>query len=125
MIDPFNRIKVDFAGKGVVYTATKNSTTDHDLLLTSDYLLNGGSICVDKAVVGDTITCQVLDNALTVKKEWITDWPICPGEPIEIITEQAAEIPANYYLRIKYTSIGTVDDVKVLIGYRLHKVVTS
>jgi hypothetical protein len=121
MINPFDHIQVDFCGEGAQYTATANSTTDHDLLVSAEKLLNGGTVYFDKAIVGDKFTCQVLDNSLVVKKEWVTDWPVIPGYPTEFLVKQAAIIPANYHLRIKYTSTSLTDDVTILVGYGLYK----
>lgn len=130
MIRPFVNNETDFIGTGKIATATKEATTDIDLLVAERRLINGGIIYFDKCAIGDSFTCQIVDvdgvyaEEGTVLNEWMKDWPAMPGAHTDLVTEQAGDIPPGVYLRIKYTSIGTIDDVKVLIGYRLYKVLS-
>jgi len=126
-ITPFSSNAVEFKGKGVKGTATKEATTDIDLKITEGSLINGGLLYTNNAVVGDKFTCQVVDKdgiyypAGTVLNEWITNWYAMPNTKMDLTTPQAGAIPANVYLRIKYTSIGTVNDVDVIVNYKLNK----
>ena len=128
MINPFLNNETDFDGVGVIGTAVKNTTTDIDLLVSNERLINGGLIHCENAIAGDTFSCQVVDKdgvyypAGTVLSQWMTNWPAIPDHPFDLITEQAAKIPAGVYLRVKYTSTSTTTDVKLCVGYRLYKV---
>ena len=130
MIRPFEHNETDFDGQGKIFTAAKNSTTDHDMLIPAQRIINGGVAYFDKAVIGDTFTAQVVDvdgvyaPAGTVLNQWLTDWPVFPSKVSDMLIEQAGDIPAGVYLRIKYTSTGATDDVKIMIGYRLYKVIS-
>lgn len=129
MIHIFDKEETDFNGQGKIAVATKNSTTDIDLLVSTEHIINGGIIYCDKSVVGDYFQCQVVDKdgvyaaPGTVLAQWMTNWPVVPSQSVNIKIEQVGQVPAGVYLRVKYTSIGTTDDVKVLIGYRLYKVI--
>lgn len=128
MLQPFSDNLVEFKGLGTIATATKNSTTDIDLVLSEARLLNGGHMYADKAILNDYIVAQVVDvddilgyGAGFVAKEWITKWYVIPNIYQRIETPQAGEILAGLYLRLKYTSTGTVDDVTILVNYNTFK----
>lgn len=125
MINIFNSIETNFRGKGKIFTASKDSITSHDLSISAQRLMNGGTIYFDKSIIGDSFTIQLVDaDLVSVLDEWVTDWPVIPGHPTNIVTEQAGDLPANTYLRIVYTSTGLVDDVKILVAYRLYEAIT-
>lgn len=126
---PFSTSDFDFQGNGVLATATKTTTTDIDLVVPSPGMyVNGGEVYAKDAVIGDYIVCQVIDKdnvlgygANTVLKQWITKWYIIPDTKMELSTPYAGFIPAGVYMRTKYTSIGTTNDVTLLGNYFFHK----
>lgn len=129
MLDITN--KFDYTEHAINGTATKTTTTNIDLKITTEKTwINGGAILYKNAAWGDYITAQVVDkdNVLgygsnVVLAEYITKRYIHPDEHYdEIELPYAGEIPQNTYLRIKYTSVGTSTDVDVAANYFLHKV---
>ena len=101
MIHIFNKEETDFDGQGKIATATKNTTTNIDFLVSTYRLINGGLIYCDKAIVGDYFQCQIIDidgvyeTAGTIINQWMTNWPVIPGEHINIKIEQVGEIPGS------------------------------
>ncbi len=126
---PFSDNSVEFKATGIMATVSKGTEGDIDLAIgTEARLLNGGHLYAQQGVVGDTITAQIVDvdnllgqGANFVVKEWIKDWYIIPDLLQHIRTPQAGEVPAGLYVRLKYKSTGTANDVKVLINYDLYK----
>jgi hypothetical protein len=120
----------DYAEDAIKVTATKTSTTDHDFKVTgSATWLTGGEIIYKNAVWGDYIEAQVIDidNVLglgvnTVLKQYITKKYLHPDlKRIDLTLDYAGKIPQNTYLRLKYHSVGTTNDVDFCINYHLHK----
>lgn len=118
----------DFYGNGVHGTATKNTTTSFDFKVDKDECYcSGGEIIVKDAEHGDYIEIQVidLDNIFgygagavlaTYLKKWFVDYR---GKNV-LEVPYAGYIYKNLYLRLKYTSIGTTNDVKVAVNYSFH-----
>lgn len=120
--------KYDFAGNCANGTVTKNTTGDIDFKLPETLKVSGGEILTDKAIHGDTLVVQIVDvdgidfEAGTVLKTYITKWGHDSITQKSILDNSyAGEIKKDYYLRVKFTSTGTTDDVKVVVNYYLHK----
>ena len=119
----------DYAENGSTYTATKNSTTDHDFKVTgvSTYL-TGGEFGYNDAVWGDYIQAQVIDidnvlgfGANTVLKNYIVKRYLHPtNASVDLVVAGAGKIPQNTYLRIKYVSVGTVTNPTFYTNYHLY-----
>jgi len=123
------RNKFDFAGNGVIGTATKNTATDIDFKITetNGAFLNGGKLLLQDHIWGDWFEIQVIDidgviyTAGTIVKNYIKKWYVHPNiDSLEIHAEYAGQVPKDLYLRCKYHSTSTTTDVKVAINYRLH-----
>lgn len=119
----------DYAENGNKFTATKNSTTDHDFKITgSATWLSGGELIYQNAVWGDYIEAQIVDvdnvlgyGAGTVLKHYIKKRYLHPDvKYVDLSLDYAGKIPQNTYLRIKYHSVGTVLDVDFAVNYHLH-----
>jgi hypothetical protein len=117
--------------RGNKFVATKNTTTNNDMQITDDCLIDGAVLIVLGGVIGDKITAQVIDKdnifgygANTVLGQYVTDWYINPQESFQLDFNSTypAKLFTGLYLRIVYTSIGTENDVDVIINYKLHKV---
>jgi len=120
----------DYSENAVQGTMSKDSVSSLDLKITEDNVyLNGGEILYQDAVWGDYITMQVVDidnvlgyGANTVLKEYIHKRYIHPElKSDEVCLPYAGMAPKNTYLRLKYTSVGTTNDVKVAANYYLHE----
>jgi hypothetical protein len=125
---PFATGDFEFNGESTgLVTATKTTTTDHDFLISESLYINGGEIITEGSEIGDTCQFQVVDvdgvyaPAGTVLKTWINKWGVYPGKSQSIETAYAGVVPAGAYLRVKYTSIGVTNDVKLVVNYRLHR----
>lgn len=115
-------------------TMTKNTTTDKDWKMpqlayqgqNKQSVMDGIEFFCDKAVLGDKITFQVIDidNVLgygpnIVLDEFGKDWYVMPGNT-ETIRLYKAKLIKDVYIRVKYTSVGTVDDVKFVCNLFRH-----
>ena len=71
------------------------------------------------AEIGDTVKFQMVDKdglvypAGTILDEFGTDWNISP-DTLEDIRLFKSKVYPGFYLRVKYTSVGTVNDVKFM-----------
>ena len=124
------RNKFDYSEDGTIGTATKNTTTDLDFKITGNKVyVQGGQIIFKNAAWGDYITAQVVDKdnvlgsgAGTILNEYITKRYLHPElKKSELEVPYAGMVPQNTYLRIKYTSVGILDDVEFAVNYSLHK----
>jgi len=123
-IDPLaDTANLFFRGTGKKFTATKNSVTDHDFTLPFDRKMNGVQLILKNHVFGDTVKFQVVHPVYGILNEFGTDWNLVEDKqdqsPIKI--EYPANIPTGLILRIKYASVGTVNDVSVNANYFLHE----
>lgn len=119
----------DYAENGNKFTATKDSTTDHDFKVTGTKTwINGGEFLYKNAVWGDYIEAQIIDidnvlglGANTVLKHYIVKRYLHPDvKCVNLELDYAGKIPQNTYLRIKYHSVGTTNDVDIAVNYHLH-----
>jgi|DEB0MinimDraft_6_1074348.scaffolds.fasta_scaffold13184_4 hypothetical protein len=110
---------------GFQFTATKDTTTTQDFKIPVDFHLRNGDIeCVNN-VACDSVSFKIVDvdgiayPAGTVLKQYVHN--------INIPTNGYYEFPTNkktvlnlkdFYLRVEYTSKGTVNDVTVLCNMR-------
>lgn len=123
------RNKFDFAANAFEGTATKDSTTDIDFKMSENLFLNGGLLLYKDAAWGDYFAIQIIDidnilgyGANTILKNYITKWYVHPDTHcLELHAEYAGKVLKDLYVRLKYTSVGTTNDVKVKVNLRLHK----
>ena len=111
-------------------TANKNNITDIDYLVSEERYITGVRLIACDAVIGDSVDFQIVDkdNILgygagvvldTFGESWWID-PTTPTQP-DVVVSYPAKILAGLYIRVKYTSIGTADDVDVRANLYLHK----
>jgi len=115
-------------------TMTKTTTTTKDWKMpqlaysgqNKQSVMDGIEFFADKSAVGDKITFQVVDvdnilgyGAGLVLDEFGTDWFVMPGST-ETIRLYKAKLVTNLYLRVKYTSVGTTDDVQFICNLFRH-----
>lgn len=118
-----------FRGKGITGTATKNDSSNIDYKLTEERYINGVNLILKDHVWGDSVKFQVVDKdgvyypAGTVLDEFGTDWYVDPAicAQGQIIIPYPAKVIANLYLRIVYSSVGTVNNVSLKANLFLHK----
>lgn len=128
---PFATPDVQFAGEGVSGVALKNATTDIWIKLANAFYLSGGEYFTVGSVAGDTLQVDVVDKdgiyypagTVLVSPAYMKSWNIPPadGALFKFERSYSAKPPANVYLRFRYTSIGTVNDVKFYANIYLHK----
>lgn len=116
--------------KGISGTATKDTTTNIDYELTEDRYINGVRLMLKDHVDGDYVDFQIIDidnilglGANTVLDEFGSTWYMDSAirtQP-DVIVPYPAKILKDLYIRIKYTSVGTTNNVKVRANLYLHK----
>jgi hypothetical protein len=125
-----NTDNLRFRGTGVAGTITKNTTGNIDYKLTENRFINGIHLLIKNHVWGDNIDFQVIDidNILgygtnVVLDEFGSDWYINPDKCDQgaLRIEYPALLNKDLYVRIKYTSTGTTNDVEVKCNLFLHK----
>ena len=128
LLRPFAKDSVEFKGEGKGGTITKDTTQNVDLKLTEDMYCDGGFLYASDAEFGDYIKSQVIDiddilgyGENYVLKTWIEKWYVIPNQIMHVKVNQGGAISANLYLRLKYTSIGTINDVQFAINYHLYR----
>lgn len=119
---------ITLSGDAIKATATKNTTTNIDLKLTKDKIIQGGYLFNQNAVFGDWVEFQIIDidnilglGANTIIAQFINKWYINSehSQAMKISTRQGKKILKDLYVRCIYHSIGTVDDVEICINYIL------
>lgn len=119
--------------KGYSSAATLGATTNHNFAVgAEDRYMNGLVILLKDHVFGDTMALQVVDvdnllgfGAGAMLNEFGTSWNVAGDQQNQglISFPYNAKINAGLYLRVVYTSTGTVE-VKVRVNFLLHKKVT-
>jgi len=119
----FEKSKLFKDAKGVIGTATKETTTNLDLVLTDDVLMTGGVFLAQGAEWGDKVDFQVIHPTAGVVAQFITDWYLNPDSTLQPIPKSSypAKLAAGLTLRVVYHSVGATD-VKVAINYDREKV---
>ena len=127
----FSTPDFQFDGDAILATCTKNTSTNVDFKVgtagTGFHYINGAVAFTDKAVMGDYASSSIIDidnilgyGANTVLSSYIAKWYINPNMQLDISTPYAGKILNGLYIRTTYTSVGTVDDVKLAVNYRFH-----
>ena len=118
-----------FRGTSFSGTATAGVTTDIDILISEVRWINGGCLILKSHAFGDSITFQIVDKdnifgygAGTVLDEFIKDFYMNDQSQAQdqIMLDYPARLPANIYMRLKYTSTGATN-VDVKCNLFLHK----
>jgi len=110
---------------GFNFVATKTTVTDNDLLLPVKYM-RGAGVETENHEFGDWVTVQMVDvdNVLGAGAGYVADQfgkevQIPKSGLFTVLSESlSSAIPAGLYIRIKYNSVGTVNDVKVRCNCR-------
>ncbi len=112
--------------KGIISgTAIKNTVTNLDYQMEQLAWLgsnkvgyfDGVDFYAQDGIVGDAVSFQVVDKdglvypAGTVLEEFASNWNIVPGIK-DTIRLFKSKIYPGFYIRVVYTSVGTVNDVK-------------
>lgn len=136
-----------FRGRGVRGIATKTTTTNLDFLISEERWINGVNLILKNQTVDDDIRFQIVDKTYVyagvlypatytggiawsvaqpsgvILDEFGETWNMSEDSQDQgsIILPYPARILAGLYIRIKYTSVGTVNDVLVRANLYLHK----
>ena len=115
---------------GYTGTATKTTTTDIDYAVTAERYITGLELIVKDHVFGDTCVMQVVDKdnifgygAGTVLNQFGTDWNMRSDTQAQgqLMHNFYARVYAGLYIRLKYTSVGTVNNVSVACNMFLYE----
>lgn len=109
-------------------TALKTTVTSLDFQIPAERWINGVQLIVSNHVLGDKVDFKIVDvsglysPAGTVLDDFATNWFMDPGTSNQGIcrTEFPARLYAGLWMRLAYTSVGTVNDVTVLMNAMLH-----
>lgn len=116
--------------KGFKGIAVKNTISNVDFLISEERYVNGGVLQLVNASEGDLFCYQVVDKdnifgygAGVVLDEFVSDWNVDPTIQTQGIYETTflARIYAGLYIRVKYTSVGTENDVTIKLNLLLNK----
>jgi len=129
-LEDFTRDCVLFDGIGVQKLLTAGQANQNiDLAMTDDVFVTGGKLRVKNANFGDTVCLQVVDvnnvlgfGANLVLAQFITNWGLVDDQEQQFDEDSPypAKVPAGLYLRLVYTSTGTVAP-NVIMNWDLHK----
>lgn len=120
---------VKFRGTSLSFTAVAGTSTNGQHKITEGRLFDGIGLLVKDAAWGDSIRLQVVDvdnvlgyGAGVVLDEFATTWLVNPQayDQGQWRLEYSAEVPANFYIRLIYNSVGATD-VGVGVNMFLHK----
>lgn len=115
-------------------TINKNSTTNLDWKIPNiayqgvnkKSYMDGINYYAKNAEVGDHMTFEVIDKdnvlgygANVVLDQFGYQWAVMPNQEVNIRLYKARLIP-DLYIRIVYTSVGTVDDIKFVCNLYRH-----
>lgn len=115
-------------------TLTRDTTTDLDwaipqlsyLGVNKPCIMDGIEYFASGSVAGDKITFQIVDKdnilgygAGAVLDEFGTDWAVMPNKAV-MLRLYKANLIVGLYIRVKYTSTGTTDDVKFVCNLFRH-----
>lgn len=121
--------KVKFRGIGMSFTATAGATTNGDLKMNEGRLLDGVHLILNGHAFGDSAKLQVVDvdnvlgyGAGTVLDQFADSWFFASDKQDQghLRLPYSAEIIANLYVRIVYTSTGATN-VSVQCNLFAHK----
>lgn len=111
--------------------ATKNTISNVDFAIGSeDRYLNGGQLQLINASEGDSFCYQIVDKdnvlgygAGVVLEEFVKNWQVDSTTENQGTYETTflAKIYAGLYVRVKYTSTGTTNDVTIKLNLFLNK----
>lgn len=105
---------------GALLAAVMGTTTNCDVVLPATMVLRGGVLFSPNAVMGDYISISVVDkdnvtgqggtpDAPTILGTYVLAWYIMPGVENRLEDVSISEsLPAGVYMRIAYTSVGSV-----------------
>jgi hypothetical protein len=107
---------------GLKFTATLNTTTNYDKLMTKAYGMHAGVMFIKNSTFGDYLNVQIIDkdNVLgygnnVVLKQYINEWYVWEGRA-ELHNLTVGDLPAaGLYLRLIYNSVGTTGNVPEII----------
>lgn len=127
LLSPFTKNSVELKAEGKYDTITKETSQNIDFKIENgNKLIHGAIFYAKDAEIGDYVSAKVIDidnilgyGAGTILKEWIVKWYVIPNQQMKITQDSAGEVLEGLYLRLSYTSVGTVNDVKVLVNYYL------
>jgi hypothetical protein len=131
--------------EGTSGTATKNTTSNIDFAIGSvDRYMHGGQLVLNNHCHGDKYNFQVVDKDYVyagisypatyngtawsvaqpngvVLKQFRKNWNVIADQNDQGTTNYnfVAKIPANTYIRVVYTSVGTENDVSVCPNFLL------
>ena len=114
------------------FTATANTTTQHDYKITNNLLIKQASFISASASIGDSIKVEIVDaeGLLGQGVDYVVRTPIQKfyvqstdkGNPLVANETLVGElIPQNLYIRIHYTSTAVLGDVDCYINLITYK----
>lgn len=121
--------KAKFKLQGFKGSCAVNTTTSIDFKLPEDRWVAGGIIIAQGTHWGDKLCLQVIDidnvlgyGANTVLDEYVTDFYLVSDSEFQLQLEcpYVALVPANLYIRVKYTNTSLIDAVELACNLMTH-----
>jgi len=129
--DQLSSLDVNLDFKGWQFTVPKTTVKNCDIRIADDSLIEVGRVIASNIAQGDFVSCQVVDvdnilglGAGIMLKQFVTEWYLAPGERVawDFSSSYPAKLFTGLYVRVIYTSVGTVDDVWLAVNLKLHKI---
>lgn len=111
------------------FSAGPGTTTTNDFKLLTPTRFKGGEMFVNNLTLGDFGQIQIIDKdnvlgfgANFVLSDWIPKWFVFPGVTNTMESQELSTVvPANVYLRTKYTNTSILTTASVYLNIRAYK----
>lgn len=116
-----------FLGDSTSGVAAHGTTTDIDFKIAGSYMVFAVEVIYSNAADGDYAAFQVVDKdnvlgygAGLVLAEWVKKWYVPSALSVwKTSSEMVTQLPPGLYARLRYTSVGTENDVPIKINYSM------
>lgn len=126
----YEKTKQKFDGNHIKGAPTKGASTNFDLALNDDSLIDGSWVYISGGKIGDTIKFQVVDvnnvlgyGAGTVLDQFL-EWGAPPEANMLISLVYPGKIPGGVFIRVIYASTAEEGDNTpyIIVNFFKHKV---
>jgi hypothetical protein len=123
-VSDFEKSKLNFLGQSVTGTVVENETINADLVLTDDFLMNGGVLIVKEAKITDKVSLQVVHPIYGVVNEFVKEYRLAEDQQVQFNLDlpYPAKLFAGLTIRCKYQASSDAGTRVFALNLMLHKV---